>query len=675
MDCSASTCTRSISRLSATSETVFCVSRTLRVLLKSVRRLSLKPLHIFINLYRAIRVTFHRLVRHIVSSISSYNMAKVNTTFQTADYLVCASTLLVACGIGVFHACTGGRQRTSAEFLLADRNMSPFPVAVSLVASFISAITFLGTPAENYTQGCMYWLYAISYIFVGLWTSRCFIPIFYRLHVTSAFEYLELRFNKVLRICGMLTFFLQMIIYMGIVIYAPALALSAVTGLHLWGSVVAIGLVCTFYTTIGGMKAVLWTDVFQVTIMISGFLALIIAGSMRMGGIGKVWEVAEAGGRIDFFNFDPDPTVRHTFWSVVIGGTFTWSAVYCVNQAQVQRYLTCGREPVAQFALFLAVVGMVIVVSLACLAGLVMYANYAGCDPFTLGYVDSSDQLVPYFLMDLFHESPGLPGLLVSAVFSAALSTVSSGLNSLAAVTGEDIVKTISPDIEEEKYTKITKALAAGYGILCIGMAFVASLLGDVLQAALSIFGMIGGPLLGLFSLGIFFPWANSKGALTGLICGLVFSFWIGIGAQFYPPPNPNKPLLSIDNCPNVTEASLNATFYMTTELPYTMAKEPERPHVAQLYAVSYAWYSAIAWLTVIGTGLIASFATGYTEPSEVDPRLLCPVVDAMYCCLPEKWKGPLRCGAKKYEPGDDQYRDYKMEPIRTVATDLDLAV
>ncbi|XP_033644942.1 sodium-coupled monocarboxylate transporter 1-like isoform X2 [Asterias rubens] len=592
-------------------------------------------------------------------------MSEVNTTFQPADYAVCACTLMVACGIGVYHACTGGKQKTTNEFLMANRNMNPIPVSISLVASFISAITFLGTPAENYIHGCMYWLYAPSYILTGLWTSRCFLPIFYRLRVTSAFEYLELRFNKVMRICGMLTFFLQMVIYMGIVIYAPALALSAVTGLDLWGSVIAIGLVCTFYTTIGGMKAVLWTDVFQVTIMMSGFLALIIAGSIRAGGMGEVWSIAEKGGRIDFFNFDPDPTVRHTFWSVVVGGTFTWSAVYCVNQAQVQRYLTCGKEPVAQVALLLAVIGMVVVVSLACLAGLVMYANYANCDPLTLTSVKSSDQLIPYFLMDLFHTSPGLPGLLVSAVFSAALSTVSSGLNSLAAVTGEDIVKTIWPDMDELKYTKVTKCLAATYGILCIGMAFVASFLGDVLQAALSIFGMIGGPLLGLFSLGIFFPWANSKGALFGLICGLALSFWIGIGAQVYKPFVPT-PGLNADNCTALNDTMMTTEDMMTSQTMMMMTSSlaptvEERPAIAALYSVSYAWYSAIAWLTVIITGLIGSFATGYTKPSEVDPRLICPVVDAMYCCLPEKWKAPLRCGVEKLQPDDDTKEGVKV--------------
>ena len=108
--------------------------------------------------------------------------------FSGADYAVFACTLLISSGIGVYHALTGGRQRTTSEFLLADRNMNPIPVAISLVASFISAITFLGTPAENYIYGCMFWLYGLAYILTGLFTWRGFMPVFFRLKVTSAFE-------------------------------------------------------------------------------------------------------------------------------------------------------------------------------------------------------------------------------------------------------------------------------------------------------------------------------------------------------------------------------------------------------------------------------------------------------------------------------------------------------
>ncbi|XP_071499638.1 sodium-coupled monocarboxylate transporter 1-like [Diadema antillarum] len=590
-------------------------------------------------------------------------------TFSAADYVIFAGMLIISAGIGVYHALTGGRQRTTQEFLMADRKMNPIPVAFSLVASFISAITFLGTPAENYVHGCMYWMFGFAYIGVGLATAFFYLPMFYRLNLTSANEYLERRFSRAVRICGMLTFCAQTVIYMGIVIYAPALALSAVTGLNLWGSVLAIGIVCTFYTTIGGMKAVLWTDVFQVTVMMIGFLAIIIETSIRLGGMGNAWRIADEGGRIDFIDFNPDPTVRHTFWSVVIGGTFTWTAVYGVNQSQVQRYLTCGDVKVAKQAVLYATIGMVIVVCFACLSGIVMYAFYADCDPYTLGKVSQTDQLVPYLVMDIFGNRPGLPGLLVSAAFSAALSTVSSGLNSLAAVTGEDIVKSIWPNMSEAKYTKITKMFAAMYGILCIAMAFLASVMGSILQTALSIFGMIGGPLLGLFSSGMFFPWTNSIGAMSGLFTGLVFTFWVKIGSQIYPPPS-DKPPLSIAGCPVDNSTMFNSTDFMETTVEAVtysminatapMMEEAGRPAIAQLYALSYSWYSAAAWLVTVFVALVVSFITGPTKPADLDPRLFCSVVDTMYCCLPERVKRIFRCGVENYEdvPTEDVEKD-----------------
>ncbi|XP_072169927.1 uncharacterized protein [Diadema setosum] len=553
-------------------------------------------------------------------------------TFEPADYAVFSVCLGISAGIGVYYGCTGGKQSTTKEFLLADRNMHPIPVSLSLVASFISAVTVLGTPAENYLYGCMFWLFAFAYILSGLAVSRFFLPVFLTLNITSANEYLEMRFNRPTRILGTLVFFAQMILYLGIVVYAPALALNQVTGLNLWGSVMAIGLVCTFYTTIGGMKAVLWTDVFQVTVMMSGFLAVIIKGSMEVGGLDKAWQICEEGGRIDFWDFSVDPTIRHTFWSVVVGGTFTWGSTYGVNQSQVQRYLTCGKERTAQWALFLAIIGMVIVVTAACLSGLVMYANFVECDPYTMGYVTSSDQLMPYFVMYLFGSMPGLPGLFTSAVFSAALSTVSSGLNSLAAVTAEDIVKSIWPDMNEKRYTLVTKSLALFFGALCIAMTYVASQLGGVLQAALSIFGMIGGPMLGLYSIGMFFPWANSYGAIGGTLISLTWSLWVGIGAQIYP-PYVDRPPLSTDGC-NVT---------MTTLASAPIPPE-ERPPIAELYGLSYAWYSAAAWLMAVFWGLLISFLTGATDPRTVNPKLICPIVDRMYCCLPESIKKPLRC-------------------------------
>ncbi|XP_072046249.1 sodium-coupled monocarboxylate transporter 1-like [Amphiura filiformis] len=403
-------------------------------------------------------------------------------TFGSIDYVVFGCMLGVSALIGIYYAFTGGKQKTTKEFLLADRNMNPIPVAMSLVASFLSAITVLGTPAEMYIYGTMYWWTTLAYVLAGVFVARFTMPLFFRFEMTSANEYLELRFNKAARFCALLAFMCQMFVYMAIVIYAPALALNQVTGINLWGSVLATGLVCTFYTTIGGMKAVLWTDTFQTFIMLSGFLAVIIEGCRRLGGMDVMWKLCEEGGRIEFLNIDPDPTIRHTVWTIVIGGTFSRSCTFAVNQAQVQRYLACGTQKRARWALLLGICGMVVVVSLACLSGLTMYAYYKDCDPLSLGIVSKSDQLMPYFTLDLFRDFPGLPGLFTSAVFSGALSTVSSGLNSLAAVTTEDFVKSFWKNLPDTRMVWISKGVALLYGLFAIFLSYIVSLMsGSVL--------------------------------------------------------------------------------------------------------------------------------------------------------------------------------------------------
>nr|XP_014352145.1 PREDICTED: LOW QUALITY PROTEIN: sodium-dependent multivitamin transporter [Latimeria chalumnae] len=383
--------------------------------------------------------------------------------FSLTDYVIFALFLALSSGIGLYYALSGGKQRTMQEFLLADRSMGCFPVALSLLATFQSAVAILGVPAEIYKSGTEYWFLGCSYFIGLLIPAHIFLPLFYRLHLTSAYEYLELRFNKTVRICGTLTFIFQMVIYMGVVLYAPALALNAVTGVDLWGAVLAIGLVCMLCTTLGGLKAVIWTDVFQTAVMFVGQLSVIIVGSVKVGGMGEVWRIAKENGKISGID-----------------------SCYVVFPCQQ------------------------IVLALGCLMGLVMYAYYGENGPLQSGQVSAPDQMVLYFVMDILRGFPGLPGLFVACLFSGALSTISSAFSSLATVTMEDLIKPHFPNITESRATLLSKGLAFGYGLVCLGMAYIASVMGSVLQAALSIFGMVGGPLLGVFCLGMFFPCANA---------------------------------------------------------------------------------------------------------------------------------------------------------------------
>ncbi|XP_036405466.1 solute carrier family 5 member 6a [Megalops cyprinoides] len=567
----------------------------------------------------------------------------VEMHFTTVDYVIFTILLVASTGIGLFYAFSGGRQRTTQEFLMADRSMSCLPVSLSLLATFQSAVAILGAPSEIYANGTQYWFLGCSYFLGLLIPAHVFIPVFYRLRLTSAYQYLELRFNKTVRICGTVTFIFQMVIYMGVVLYAPALALNAVTGFDLWGAVLAMGLVCTLYTTLGGLKAVIWTDVFQTIVMFAGQLAVIVVGTHQAGGISEVWRKAQNGSRISGLNLNPDPLERHTFWTLGVGGVFLMLALYGVNQAQVQRYLSSRTEKEAVMSCYVVFPCQQIVLTLGCLMGLVMFARYGEDSPLDKGYVSATDQMVLYFVMDVLQDLPGLPGLFVACLFSGALSTISSAFNSLATVTMEDLIKPHFPAMTEARATMLSKGLALAYGLVCLAMAYIASLMGSVLQAALSIFGMVGGPLLGLFCLGMFFPWANPTGAVTGLVAGLVMAFWIGIGsfvARFTasaPTPLPPINTTVLPSAGNMTTAAMTTLVSMVTTKP--------RPTGLQaFYSLSYMWYSAHNSTTVVVVGLIVSFLTGPMKEKDLTPGTVYPVLGNLLFFLPERYREKLCC-------------------------------
>ncbi|XP_031732938.1 solute carrier family 5 member 6a [Anarrhichthys ocellatus] len=561
--------------------------------------------------------------------------------FTTADYVIFALLLVASAGIGLFYAFSGGRQRTTQEFLMADRSMSCLPVSLSLLATFQSAVAILGAPSEVYTFGTQYWFLGCSYFLGLLIPAHVFIPVLYRLRLSSAYEYLELRFNKTVRICGTVTFIFQMVIYMGVVLYAPALALNAVTGFDLWGAVLAMGLVCTLYTALGGLKAVIWTDVFQTVVMFAGQLAVIVVGASQAGGMAEVWRKAVNGSRISGLDLNPDPLERHTFWTLGVGGVFLMLALYGVNQAQVQRYLSARTEKEAVMSCYVVFPCQQIVLCLGCLMGLVMFARYGEDSPLDKGYVKTNDQMVLYFVMDVFKDLPGLAGLFVACLFSGALSTISSAFNSLATVTMEDLIKPYFPNMTEAKATLLSKGLALVYGLVCLAMAYLASIMGSVLQAAFSIFGMVGGPLLGLFCLGMFFPWANSTGAVVGLVAGLAMAFWIGIGS-FLTRMSDSIPVPPL----NTTALPLfdNMTATVMTTLVNATRPSLRRSGVEALYSLSYMWYSAHNSTTVVVVGLLVSLLTGPMKEKDLTPGTVFPVMGTLLFFLPERYKEKLCC-------------------------------
>ncbi|XP_001630712.2 sodium-coupled monocarboxylate transporter 1 isoform X1 [Nematostella vectensis] len=573
-------------------------------------------------------------------------MADLHEHFTTIDFIVFAATLAASAGIGVYFARVGSRNQSNSEYLMASRSMSAIPVAISVLASFVSSIAVLGTPNEVYSFGFQYWLLVFSSFVTIPLVAYVYLPVYYNLKLTSAYEYLELRFSKSVKLLASSVFIIQTLLYIAIVLYGPSLTLEAVTGFPLWIAIITIGLVCTFYTTLGGMKAVIWTDVFQGVVMLGGLLAVIAVGTSHVGGISKVFEIAKHGSRFDI-DWSGDPTHRLTFWVIILTGMFQNLPVYTTNQTAVQRFLTCKSFKDAIRSVWLNLPLQWLNTTLTVLVGLVLYAYYATCDPLTAGSIEKGDEILPFFVVEVLGKSaPGMPGVFVASLFCATLSTVASGLNSLAAVTVEDFISMYT-SIPKDKETLVSKCLVIVYGFISLGLAFLASKLGMILQMSASMFGIIGGPMLALFTMGILTRTANSKGVWAGMIAGFVVITWISVGAQVQPPDYPILPI-SVAGCASNTSA-LNITM----------------PHIARrgmgsnsVYSISFFLYGPIGFIITLVVAMLISIIFKDDQSPPLDPRLFFDV----HSCITKATKSP--CNKSSLHSLDSEEESSESSPL-----------
>jgi len=245
------------------------------------------------------------------------------------------------------------------------------------------------------------------------------------------------------------------------------------------------------------------------------------------------------------------------------------------------------------------------------LTGLVIYAFYASCDPRTTGEISTDDEILPYFVIEVLGKFHGIPGVFVAALFCGTLSTVASGLNALAAVTVEDFAPMVVQHIPTEREALVSKLLVCIYGLISLALAFVVSKLGMILQMSATMFGTTGGPMLGLFSLGILTTRANSKGVWIGVAAGFWTVTWISIGALIHPPQYPTQPM-SVSGCPsNVTNFNMSSIQPAPSIAPHSV------------YALSFFWYGILGFLITYIIGYLASFIFTKHEAERIDPALL----------------------------------------------------
>ncbi|KAK3885279.1 hypothetical protein Pcinc_010490, partial [Petrolisthes cinctipes] len=275
-----------------------------------------------------------------------------DVTFSIVDYLVFVLMVAISFIIGVYTGWKSQRENSgggAGNYLLGGRSMNPAAVSLSLLGGSVSAIAILGNASEVYIFGTQICMNVVGLALGGLLLYHVILPVLCKMNIVSLSQYLEVRFRSVLlRRLGSLCLILSMLLVMAVVLYAPSLALATVTKLSSWASVVIMGGVCTIYTAVGGVRGVIYTDVLQTITMYVGVLVVLIYGCLDVGGISNVWELASNGSRIQFFELDPSPFLRHSMYSTIVQGFYLILYFYGINQSAYQRYCAVGSLKMAK---------------------------------------------------------------------------------------------------------------------------------------------------------------------------------------------------------------------------------------------------------------------------------------------------------------------------------------
>lgn len=439
------------------------------------------------------------------------------------DWIVLGVYVVAMIAIGAW---ANRRQTDTEAYFVGNRGVKWWAAGLSIIATSFSAASILGVPGYAYTDDLWYLQYSLGDIAAGLLVAALFIPFFHRMKgLTTAYEYLEARFDLKSRLLGSSLFALTVLLRAGTLLYGAALLFSAVvptdlipglTGVE--EAVVVFGLIAVTYTVLGGISAVIWTDVIQFSVMSVGVLASIwLAATGAADGVSAAWAEAAALGKLDVIH-TAEPAAGTGLLTAIFGYGLLALSLFGTNQQPVQRYMTVSNPRDAQRALVLGVGAGAFGVALSLLLGVFLFVFYAE-NPALLPEGTHPDQVMPHFVNT--QVPPILTGLLVAAVFAAAMSSLDSALNSLAAALTVDFLARFRPETSERSRLFFAKTVVVVSGGLGIAVGIYASRTGaPLIDLILAFMGYFAGGLLGLFLLGMLTRRANGHGAFAGAVVG-----------------------------------------------------------------------------------------------------------------------------------------------------------
>lgn len=436
-------------------------------------------------------------------------------------------------GVTLFGLRFRGGKGTLRGYFLADNAIPWWAISLSIVAAETSTLTIISVPGLAYDGNFTFLQLVFGYVIGRVVVSFVFIPQYLRGNLVTAYQLMERRFGERLRTLTAGIFLITRAAAEGVRVFAVAIVVRIALGGVLNGlsdfqrDLAAIGVVTVLtlvYTFQGGLRAAIWTDVLQQTVYVAGtVVGLITILHLVPGGWSTVHAVAGNAGKFRVLDFSFNPTVKYTFWSGLIGGAFLTMASHGTDQLIVQRLLSARSEAQSKAALLMSGVAILFQFSLFLLIGamlFVYYRIYAPAHAFS-----RSDTVFPAFVVNRMPH--GVSGLLIAAILAAAMSNLSAALNSLSSTAIVDFYMRLRPDSTERRRMQLSRAAMVGWAVVLFALALVARHGGRVIEVGLSIASVAYGALLGVFLLGVLTRTASERGAMLGMLCGLVLNLYL----------------------------------------------------------------------------------------------------------------------------------------------------
>ncbi|HRR34492.1 MAG TPA: sodium/solute symporter [Kiritimatiellia bacterium] len=445
---------------------------------------------------------------------------KTKAVFGWLNYAALGGYLLAMVGIG--RVCAR-RNKNTDDYFRAGGRIPWWAAGMAIYATMLSSLTFMAMPAKAYATDWTYIWTNAAIVIVAPLLVAVYLPFYRRLNITSAYEYLEKRFNLLVRLYGSAAFILFQVGRQAVVLLLPSLALAAVSDLNVTTCILVMGVFCVLYTVMGGMEAVIWTDVAQTVLLLGAALTslvLIVFGTE--GGLSGFWASAVENGKFHAFNFTWSPTVAASaFWVILVGNIFNALVPYTSDQAVVQRYLTTKTEKKAARAIWLNAALAVPSALLFFLIGTALFVFYKA-HPERLDPSQATDSIFPAYIVQ--NLPAGIAGLVIAGIFAAAQSTVSGSLNSVATAIMTDFYHRFGGRASGAGALRLARALTVLFGVFATGAALVlANLnLASLWDAYNSLIGLAASGLAGLFALGIFTRRAGGIAAFCGAAASIV---------------------------------------------------------------------------------------------------------------------------------------------------------